>query len=170
MGVCMIDIPYLAETCQHLVHPTVIESIIAIESNGNPNAIAIVGHPSAWQPSNPVMAVSLIESLEQQHLNYSVGLMQINQVNFARFSLDAPLSVSPCTNISVGARILYDCYERAKKNYSTESPYHHMKYAASCYFSGNFHTGFHYPKHGMSYVARFERAYQKKSSSINRKK
>lgn len=158
----MIDIPYLAETCQHLVNPLVIESVITIESGGNPNAVAIVGHPSTWQPSNSILAVSLINALEQQQLNYSVGLMQINKTNFARFGINTTRSVSPCVNISVGAKILYECYERAKKHFPTERPHHLMNYAASCYFSGNFHTGFHYPKHGMSYVARFERAYRQK--------
>ena len=156
----MLDIYTLSLTCQHDVHPTIIQSIIAIESAGNPNALAIVGQSHVKQPRTSQAATRMMNALEARDLNYSVGLMQINKHNFTRFGLNSTNAVSPCANISVGARIIYDCYQRAKHTFPQYSYSAWRRFAASCYFSGNFHTGFHYPKQSIHYVTRFERAYQ----------
>ncbi len=45
-----MDIPTLAATCQHQVHPQVIEATIDIESSGRPYALAAVGETTLTQP------------------------------------------------------------------------------------------------------------------------
>lgn len=149
-----MDIPMLAATCQHLVHPQVIETIIEIESSGHPFALAVVGEPRLTQPVSKQDAYSLLAVLRSAGKNVSAGLMQINQQHF---DVDTPI-FDPCTNIALGAHLLKDCHDRAKRHFKHATAWVWLDATASCYFSGHFATGFHRPN-GKPYVTRFRLAY-----------
>lgn len=153
-----MDIPTLAATCQHQVHPQVIEAIIDIESSGRPYALAAVGETTLTQPVSEPDAYARLDTLIAAGKNVSAGLMQINQQHF---DVDTPI-FDPCTNITVGAQLLKDCHDRAKRQFPHDSPLVWLDATASCYFSGNFTTGFHRPK-GNPYVTRFRHAYARHS-------
>ncbi|NOI26369.1 transglycosylase SLT domain-containing protein [Vibrio mediterranei] len=108
-----MDIPTLAATCQHQVHPQVIEAIIDIESSGRPYALAAVGETTLTQPVSEPDAYALLDTLIAAGKNVSAGLMQINQQHF---DVDTPI-FDPCTNITYGAQLLKDTgFHRPKGN------------------------------------------------------
>ncbi|MGR5299176.1 lytic transglycosylase domain-containing protein [Vibrio mediterranei] len=156
-----MDIPTLAATCQHQVHPAVIETIIEIESSGQPFAMAVVGEPTLTQPISKPDAYALLDTLLSAGKNVSAGLMQINQQHF---DVDTPI-FDPCTNITYGAQLLKDCHDRAKRRFRRKPPMVWLEATASCYFSGNFTTGFHRPK-GNPYVTRFRLAYARHQHTL----
>lgn len=52
-----------------------------------------------------------------------------------------PGALDACTNLKAASKILSDCYQRAQKNSGSNS----LHDALSCYYSGNFQTGY---RHG----------------------
>ena len=71
--------------------------------------------------------------------NYSVGLDQINKANFARYGLTFETAFEPCANLRAMQAILGDCFGRAS---ARAEPQVALRQAFSCYYSGNFQTGF----------------------------
>jgi len=121
--------------CQNLAVPAeVMRHVVGVESGANSFAIGVVGARLVRQPKNLDEAVATANMLEAKGYNYSLGLAQVNRVNFAKYGLDTPAKAfGVCTNLSVGARILADCYHSANRDWGK---------AFSCYYSGNFITGF----------------------------
>jgi type IV secretion system protein VirB1 len=121
--------------CQNLAVPVeVMRHVVKIESGANPFAIGVVGGRLARQPKTLDEALATVRMLESKGYNYSLGLTQVNRVNFAKYDLGTHEKVfDPCTNLSVGSRILADCFNSAGR---------HWGKALSCYYSGNFTTGF----------------------------
>ena len=124
-----------ALACGVLAVPTaVMEHVVRVESSLNPYAIGVVGGRLERQPSSIEEAVATVRMLEEGGFNYSVGLAQINRVNFQRFELDAPeKAFDACTNVTVGAAILAECLQRTDGRWGD---------AFSCYYSGNSRTGY----------------------------
>jgi type IV secretion system protein VirB1 len=119
----------------------VMRAVVTVESGHNPYAIGVVGDRLVRQPKSLGEAVATANRLESIGKNYSVGLAQLNRSNFSRYSVaDVADAFDKCTNLQLGARVLVDCYARSGSN---------LGKALSCYYSGNFETGF---KHG--YVQR----------------
>jgi type IV secretion system protein VirB1 len=109
-------------------------AVVRVESSGNPFAIGVVGASLERQPSNLDEAVATARHLEKLGMNYSVGIAQVNKFNFRSQGIkDFESAFDTCTNLSAGARILGDCYKRANNDWGK---------AFSCYYSGNFSTGF----------------------------
>ncbi|WP_412731075.1 lytic transglycosylase domain-containing protein [Dyella aluminiiresistens] len=109
--------------------------LINVESSGNPFAIGVVGARLAHQPTSLGEAEATVRMLESRGYNYSLGITQINRANLARYGLNSLSQVfDPCLNMAVGSRILYQCYARSDQDWGK---------AFSCYYSGNFATGFH---------------------------
>jgi type IV secretion system protein VirB1 len=136
-----VDVSAYIETCAptHIARETVA-MIIKTESSGNPWAIGVVGGRLVRQPATKEEAVVTAEALKEQGWNYSVGAMQINQSNFARYGLTLSQAFDICENIRVGSAILKECYDRALPKYESEQVA--LRAALSCYYSGNFSTGF----------------------------
>jgi type IV secretion system protein VirB1 len=108
--------------------------LVDVESGGNPFAIGVVGGQLVRQPKNLDEALATAKTLESQGYNYSVGLTQINRANLARYGLDTlTKAFDPCANMMVGSRILDECYTQSGNDWGK---------AFSCYYSGNFVTGF----------------------------
>ena len=136
----------LVTACAPLVHPATAHALVAVESGFNPNAIGVVGGVLQRQPRNRTEAVATAADLQQRGWNFSVGLAQINVGNLGRLGLTIPEAFDACANLTAMQGILGECFARAG---SDEAPQRSLRRALSCYYSGNFSTGF---RHG--YVGR----------------
>lgn len=125
--VLMLDCPDLSvphEVMQHVVH---------VESSRNPFAIGVVGGYLASQPKNLEEALAAVRQLKEEGYNFSVGIAQVNRYNLAKYGLNTYAEAfDVCSNLKAGSRILRECYDRAQD----------WGKAFSCYYSGNFATGF----------------------------
>lgn len=124
--------------CQPLaVPPEVMHHVVRVESSYNPYAIGVVGGRLARQPRNLPEALSTVRMLESRGYNFSLGLAQVNRYNLDKYGIDSyERAFDPCTNLQAGSRILAECYGRAGG---------HWGKSFSCYYSGNFATGY---RHG----------------------
>lgn len=80
------------------------------------------------------------EWLERNGYNYSVGLAQVNKHNFAKYGLTLDTAFEACPNLHAGGEILTDCFLRANRVRQDEQAA--LRDAFSCYYSGNFITGY----------------------------
>ena len=122
-------------TCPNLaVSPEVMRHLVSIESSHNPYAIGVVNGQLQRQPENLPEAVATAQMLEVAGYNYSLGVAQINRANLAKYGLDTyEKAFDACLNLAAGSRILAECYASANQDWGK---------AFSCYYSGNFVTGF----------------------------
>jgi hypothetical protein len=108
--------------------------VASIESSFNPYAIGVVGARLVRQPRSLDEAVATARMLEMRGYNFSVGLAQVNRYNLSRYGLHSYQDAfDGCTNLRVGASILSHCLDRSGHDWGR---------AFSCYYSGNFVTGF----------------------------
>lgn len=165
----IIEIPLLISLfnqCQATVDSHILGRIVDTESDRQQYAIAVVGAESTLnQPKNKAEAIDVIKGLESAGFSYSVGLMQINNANFAKHGLTLETAFDNCENIRVGAEIFSGCFERAEKKFHGKSRSELLDLAASCYYSGNFERGFTVESTGTSYVQRFNSSNGYSSSS-----
>lgn len=132
------------------VPPTVMEHVVKVESSFNPYAIGVVGGRLARQPRNLAEALSTARMLEDRGYNFSLGLAQVNRYNLARQGLDSyEKAFDVCPNLQAGSRILAECYSRSGSDWGK---------AFSCYYSGNFTTGY---RHG--YVQKVFASWQQRA-------
>jgi type IV secretion system protein VirB1 len=135
-----MDISSLVMQCAPTVNPTVMQALISVESSHNPFAIGVVHGRLDKQPQSLTEALAAVQNLKAQGRNFSMGVSQINKANLAKFGLDYESVFDPCKNIEAGSKILTACYVRAKPVSTTD--YDALGKALSCYYSGNFLTGF----------------------------
>lgn len=133
----------LAQQCAPSVHPGTMAAIVRVESGGNPYAIGVVGGRLQRQPKNKEEAIATAQALEKGGWNFSMGIGQVNRYNLARYGLTYETVVDPCQNLKAASGILSECYSRASAH--KEHKDNAMQAALSCYYSGNFTTGF---RHG----------------------
>lgn len=128
----------LMAACTDMAVPgQLMQHVAQVESSHNPYAIGVVGGHLVRQPRNLAEAVSTARMLEEQGRNFSVGLVQVNRYNLAKQGLGSyEQAFDVCSNVRAGARILSDCHARAGQDWGK---------AFSCYYSGNFTTGY---RHG----------------------
>jgi len=131
----------LAMQCAPQVHPDTILDVARTESGLNPFAIAEIVPKKervngksviSYLPKNRDDALSIIKNIEQKKRRFSVGLMQITNSNYPNLHTNAELMLDPCNNLKAFQVIIKDCYLRGKT----------LKNAVSCYYSGNFSTGY----------------------------
>lgn len=124
--------------CPSLAVPDdVMQHVVRVESSYNPYAIGVVGGKLARQPRNLAEALATVRMLEERGFNFSLGLAQVNRHNLARYGLDSyERAFEACPNLQAGSRILAECYGRSGGSWGK---------AFSCYYSGNFTTGY---RHG----------------------
>lgn len=135
-----MDVMALAQQCAPAVHPTTMAAVMKVESGFNPFAIGVVGGRLARQPANKAEAVATAKALEEAGYNFSLGAAQVNRHNLSRFNLNYETAFDPCESIRAGGGILKECFERAKGRFPDEQ--HALQASFSCYYSGNFTTGF----------------------------
>ena len=137
------DFTSLSQTCAPSVHKDTMAALVSVESSFNPFAIGVVKGKLSRQPKNINEALDVVQELEGQGMNYSLGLSQVNKHNLQKYGLDPVSAFDPCRNLIAGSKILSECYTRARGNGLDEQSA--VRAALSCYYSGNFTTGF---KHG----------------------
>lgn len=140
----------LAMACAPLVHTDTAHALVAVESSFNPHAIGVVGGVLDRQPRNLAEALATANHLQANGWNFSVGLAQINLRNFERLGLNATTAFDPCENLRAMQTVLAECFERSSLRALPQAA---LRQALSCYYSGNFVTGF---RHG--YVQRIAHA------------
>ena len=127
-GMEMLACPNLA------ISPEIMRHVVHVESSANPYAIGVVGGQLERQPRNLSEALATARMLDAKGYNFSVGLAQVNRATLERYGLGSYREAfGTCANLSAGARILADCYTSAHGDWPK---------AFSCYYSGNFTTGF----------------------------
>ena len=136
----------LVLACAPLVHPGTAQALVTVESGFNPHAIGVVGGALERQPRNRAEALATASQLQVKGWNFSVGLAQINVHNFERLGLTAATAFDPCRNLRAMQAVLGECFDRSAP---AAQPQTALRQALSCYYSGNFVTGF---RHG--YVQR----------------
>ncbi len=124
--------------CQGLSVPNeVMHHVVQVESAFNPYAIGVVGGRLVRQPRNLPEALATVRMLEGRGFNFSLGLAQVNRYNLGKYGLESyEKAFEPCANLTAGSKILAECYHRAGGDWGK---------SFSCYYSGNFSTGF---RHG----------------------
>lgn len=136
----------IAALCAPLVHPSTAHAIVSAESSLNPHAIGVVAGSLQRQPRNIEEALATARALRAQGRNFSVGLAQINVRNLDRFGMSVADGFDACKNLQAMQAILSECFERAGSKDESQAS---LRRSLSCYYSGNFTTGF---RHG--YVSR----------------
>ena len=129
----------LAMACAPLVHPSTTIALVSVESSFNPHAIGIVGGALHRQPRSHAEALVTVGQLQYGGWNFSVGLAQINSRNFSRLGLNARTAFDPCENLRAMQTVLGECFDRAAARSPSQTA---LRQALSCYYSGNFATGF----------------------------
>jgi len=130
----------LALSCSPLVDDKTAAALVSVESGFNPNAIGVVGGALERQPRDRREAIATTRALESSGWNFSVGLAQINVRNLQRLGLSVEAAFDPCRNLAAMQALLKDCFDRASGR--AHSPQRSLRQALSCYYSGNFVTGF----------------------------
>lgn len=158
-----MDFFALAQQCSsNNVENVVMTAIVDVESKFNPFAIGVVdGYIN--QPKTYAEAVRAVRQLQAEGRNFSVGLAQVNKINFRTYGLTESNMFDPCTNLRAGSHIFRLCYDRAHKQYGNKHSHDgKLRLAASCYYSGNFKTGFKIDFKGQPpYVEKFYSNLQK---------
>jgi type IV secretion system protein VirB1 len=155
----------LALACAPQVHADTSRALVSVESAFNPWAIGVVGGALARQPRHRAEALATARWLQAAGWNFSVGLGQINVGNFNRLGLTLDSAFEPCTNLNAMQAVLTECYDRARLAQPGPAPSQPaLRQALSCYYSGNFSTGF---RHG--YVRKVMAAATLPATAIPRK-
>ncbi len=135
----------LALACAPQVHADTARALVSVESAFNPWAIGVVGGALVRQPQNRTEAIATAKALRAAGWNFSVGLSQINVGNFERLGLTVESAFEPCTNLAAMQTVLAECFDRASGTEPKAVDQVALRKALSCYYSGNFATGF---RHG----------------------
>jgi type IV secretion system protein VirB1 len=136
----------LTLACAPQVHADTAHALVSVESAFNPWAIGVVGGALQRQPRHRTEAIATAQALQAAGRNFSVGLGQINVGNFSRLGLTLANAFEPCTNLVAMQAGLTECFERAqRKSARASADQAALRAAFSCYYSGNFTTGF---RHG----------------------
>ena len=135
----------LTLACAPQVHADTVRALVSVESAYNPWAIGVVGGALLRQPRTRAEALATAKALQDVGWNFSVGLGQINVGNFERLGLNMESAFEPCANLAAMQTVLGECFDRASGAASKSVDQVALRQALSCYYSGNFVTGF---RHG----------------------
>ena len=135
----------LALACAPQVHADTARALVSVESAFNPWAIGVVGGALARQPRHRAEALATAKALQAAGWNFSIGLGQINVGNFERLGLTIESAFEPCGNLAAMQTVLAECFDRASRSAAKAVDQLALRQALSCYYSGNFATGF---RHG----------------------
>lgn len=130
----------LARSCAANVDVVTLAALVRTESAFNPFAIGVVGGHLDRQPASLAEALATVRVLEARGFSYSVGLAQVNNRNFAKYGETAASIFEPCRNLRAAAAILTECFARSSAARADQQSA--LRAALSCYYSGNFTTGF----------------------------
>ena len=136
----------LTLACAPQVHADTARALVSVESAFTPWAIGVVGGSLVRQPRHRAEALATAKALQAAGWNFSVGLGQINVGNFDRLGLTIESAFEPCGNLAAMQTVLAECFDRASASMA-KAPVDQvaLRRALSCYYSGNFASGF---RHG----------------------
>ncbi|MCL4738039.1 MAG: lytic transglycosylase domain-containing protein [Burkholderiaceae bacterium] len=129
----------LIAACAPQVDPGTARAVVQVESGGNPHAIGVVGGALVRQPRHAAEALATARALDAGGWDFSVGLAQINRRNFDRLGLQIGTAFDPCANLAAMQAVLVECFDRAAPRAPAPDA---LRQALSCYYSGDFRTGF----------------------------
>lgn len=132
----------LVLACAPQVHTDTATALVRVESSFNPWAIGVVGGVLERQPRSRREALATAKALQAGRWIFSVGLGQINVANFERLGLTLESAFDACTNLAAMQSVLAECFERASQPTPAVGSQGALRQALSCYYSGNFTTGF----------------------------
>ena len=133
----------LALACAPHVHADTSRALVSVASAFNPWAIGVVGGALVRQPRHRAEALATAKALQAAGWNFSVGLGQINVGNFERLGLTLESAFEPCPNLAAMQAVLGECFDRARTPSRPRAPNQTaLRQALSCYYSGDFATGF----------------------------
>ena len=135
----------LALACAPQVHTHTAHALVSVESAFNPWAIGVVRGALVRQPRHRAEALATAKALRDAGWNFSVGLGQINVGNLDRLGLTVESAFEPCANLAAMQTVLAECFDRASGSAAKAADQAALRQALSCYYSGNFATGF---RHG----------------------
>jgi type IV secretion system protein VirB1 len=135
----------LVLACAPQVHTDTARALVSVESAFNPWAIGVVGGALVRQPRHRAEALATAKALQAAGWNFSIGLGQINVGNFDRLGLTIESAFEPCGNLAAMQTVLAECFDRASRTAARAGDQVALRQALSCYYSGNFATGF---RHG----------------------
>ena len=137
-----MDFASLALQCAPNVPLVTIQALVKTESSFNPFAIGVVNGALERQPRSLDEALAAIRNLDKLGYKYSAGLSQIFVGNWPKYGLTQVSVFDTCQNLRVGGIILGGCFTSAKRKFPAADEQALLGAAFSCYYSGNFQTGF----------------------------
>jgi len=138
-----MDAIELIAACAPRIHPSTAAALVRVESSFNPYAIGVVDGLLARRPRSRAEAIATAGALQRGGWNFSAGLAQINVHRWPSVGLTLQTAFDPCANLRAMQAILLECFARARLARAREQDA--LGAALSCYYSGNFDTGF---RHG----------------------
>jgi soluble lytic murein transglycosylase-like protein len=117
-------------------------AIVQVESGGNPLAIGDNTTRRSYYPHDRTTAERLARRLLDAGHLLDLGIAQIDSMNFAGFGVTAHTIFDPCTNLSVGARILRGNYAFAARRYGDGQVA--LRHAIGMYNTGRLNAGARY--------------------------
>lgn len=145
-----MDLSKLIFQCAPTVAPETMAAIISAESRGSIFAIADAGPVHLpWEQRKKMVrsfhmgsvdqAVEKAEGLLARGHTVSLGLAQINDRNLKKYGVSVRQIFDPCTNISIGGKILTEIYSRAVRKFGSGAAA--LNAAFSAFNSGDWHRG-----------------------------
>ncbi|MGN1291037.1 MAG: lytic transglycosylase domain-containing protein [Bradyrhizobium sp.] len=127
--------------CAPAIAPQTVQTVIEVESRGDPLAINVNGMAVKLAPANAAEAATLARGYMARGHTVDLGLMQVNSANLARLGYRVEDMFEPCKNIAAGARVLSEFYATALRQYGDRQTA--LRAALSAYNTGNFRSGFY---------------------------
>ena len=142
MTIHVLALAALIRHCAPAVAPSTMAAIVRVESGGNPLAIGDNTTKRSYYPRDRATAERLARRLLDAGHLLDLGIAQIDSMNFAGFGVTAHTIFDPCTNLSVGARILSGDYAFATSRYGGGQAA--LRHAIGMYNTGRLNGGARY--------------------------
>ena len=142
MTIHVLALAALIRHCAPAVAPSTMAAIVQVESGGDPFAIGDNTVRRSYYPRDRATAERLARRLLDAGHLLDLGIAQIDSMNFAGFGVTAHTIFDPCTNLSVGARILSGDYAFAARRYGDGQVA--LRHAIGMYNTGRLNGGARY--------------------------
>jgi type IV secretion system protein VirB1 len=142
MTIHVLALAALIRHCAPAVAPSTMTAIVQVESGGDPFAIADNTARRSYYPRDRATAERLASRLLDAGHLLDLGIAQIDSMNFAGFGVTTRTIFDPCTNLSVGGRILSGDYAFAARRYGDGQVA--LRHAIGMYNTGRLNGGARY--------------------------
>jgi soluble lytic murein transglycosylase-like protein len=141
-------------------------AIVQVESGGNPLAIGDNTTRRSYYPHDRTTAERLARRLLDAGHLLDLGIAQIDSMNFAGFGVTAHTIFDPCTNLSIGAKILSGDYAVATRRYGNGQVA--LRHAIGMYNTGRLDAGAPYVARVLAAAGSQEEYADSQSSTVQR--